>query len=132
MPWNTISAWASHCSWLQDTLHWMSQWVSFCPFLTLATARNHEEKEEAKANFLTKFLLSMTIQITVGVVSVIGGSFLTLQIVSYRMDKAEQAIETIRARQFKNEDRIGKSETDLAIIAERHRLEELAKQRNGK
>ena len=125
MPWNSLASWIEHCGWLQDAVHWMSQWVSFCPFLTLATARNHEEKDEARANFLTKFLLSMTIQITVGVISVIGGSYLTLQIVSYRMEKAEQAIEAIRVRQFRNEDRITVTERDLAVIAERKRIEEM-------
>lgn len=122
---HSLITWVEQCAWIQESVHWMSQYWSFCPILTLATARNHEEREDAKASFMTKFLLSMTIQVTVGVVSVIGGSYLTLQIVSYRMEKAEQAIEVIRARQFKNEERITLTEKDLAVIAERKRIEEL-------
>ncbi len=108
----------------------MSQWVNFCPLLTMVTSRREDERQEAHDKLLPKFLMSMAIQVCVGVVSVIGGSMLTLQIVSYRVEKAEQAIEAIRQRQFKNEDRIGKTEADMAVVAERHRLEEIINQRD--
>lgn len=125
MPWRQYltdtSAW-------RDLIHFYSNWVAFCPILMVASSKNNGEREQSENRFLSKFLFSLVIQVTVGVAGAFGGSYITLHIVTYRMEKAEEAIKVIQARQFRNEDRITKNESDLAVITERHRIEE----RNGK
>lgn len=131
MPWKLHAA-----SWVQDLIHWASQWIIYCPMLTVATARNGHEKEQAQDRILTKFLFSLMIQVGTGVVSVSAGSYITLQIIGYRMQLAEEAIKTqagiqrtqaeaTTALQREFAERQGKTETELSIIKERHRIEEM-------
>ncbi len=128
MPWKTQGL-----AWLQDLVHWFSQWIAYCPVVILATARNGHEREDAQDRFLPKFLFSLMIQVATATISVVGGSWLTLQIVSYRMDLAEQNIKSLQARGGKLEDRVAMAESELAVVRERHRIEELMRNSiNGK
>ena len=131
MPWKAYTQQLTDTAWWRDFAHWFSQWVLFCPILTIASARNSEERDKNQDRFLTKFLFSVMIQAVVATISVSIGSYVTLQIVSYRLDKQEQATKTIQERQFKTEDRVSKDESDIAVIQERHRLEELLERRKG-
>lgn len=131
MPWKQQAV-----SWLQEHIHWLSQWVIFCPFLQIASAKKETDRDSAQDRFLTKFLFSMLIQVATGVVSVTAGSYITLQIIGYRMNLAEEAIksqaakhsalaEAQAAQQRSADERLARHEAELAKIQERNRITEL-------
>lgn len=111
--------------WWRDLIHWYSNWIAYCPVLAIASTKTVEEAEKVEQRFLSKFLFSLLIQVTVGVLGAFGGSYLTLTIVSYRMDLAEQNIKSLQVRLVKVEESAAADRSDLAVMKDRHRMEDI-------
>lgn len=149
MPFSNLPQWINF-EWIRDIIHWSSQWIQYCPVLTLSTAKEALEKEEARTNFLTKFLMALAIQITTMIIGATGASFITLQIVQYRMSQheidikaAKEEIKTARDENAATKEqarvtrehavlveadtsnRIGRVEARVSAVEERHKVEDI-------
>lgn len=122
--------WHAFSSWVGDLAHWASQWVVFSSFFALGatTAVRKEDSpgdEQKQDKFVSKLLVSIAIQVATGVISVSVGSYITLELISYRMHILEEQARTFDARQRALADRLTNAEKFNEAVRERHRLEEL-------
>jgi hypothetical protein len=116
---------------LRDLSHWLSQWIVYCPFLMLSSTRREEERRAVKNGFWTKVLVAFAIQITTMTVSVVGGSYITMQLIQYKIITMAQDERDIRSRQDALTSRVTANEKDIAGIKARNQIIDQASIRGG-
>lgn len=87
--------------------------------------RPDSDRRNADERMLPKFMFAVLIQVATGVISVAIGSWLTLQIMGYRVTLLEETSKDQLKRNIDMQDRMTKHETELARLSERNRVMEM-------
>lgn len=123
MPWKQHF---SDLAFWRTAIDWCGEWLAFPIFMQIHSRTRHEDDDDRSAGRVLMGLLPKALlTILFNVIGVVVGGWVLIQLALYRLDKLESAVATIQTRQFRNEDRIALTEKEVAIINERHRLEEI-------